>query len=136
MEKEFVTYEQALALKELGFDERCLIKSEHTKKCIEKEKPGGCQLHNLHCGYPDCTIDKTITPIPLPLKQQVFRWFDKKYNLFGYIEKFQCGRYEDVISANFMEEYEDEILFDTIEEAENNCINRLIELAKQQDNGK
>ena len=23
-------------------------------KCKEKAKPGGCQLHNLHCGYPKC----------------------------------------------------------------------------------
>ena len=22
--------------------------------CRENAKPGGCQLHNLHCGYPDC----------------------------------------------------------------------------------
>jgi len=22
--------------------------------CTEKAKPGGCQLHNLHCGYPAC----------------------------------------------------------------------------------
>lgn len=22
--------------------------------CAEKRKPGGCQLHNLHCGYPKC----------------------------------------------------------------------------------
>lgn len=22
--------------------------------CAEKRKPGGCQLHNLHCGYPAC----------------------------------------------------------------------------------
>lgn len=24
------------------------------KVCEEKAKPNGCQLHNLHCGYPDC----------------------------------------------------------------------------------
>lgn len=24
------------------------------KCCAEKLKPEGCQLHNLHCGYPDC----------------------------------------------------------------------------------
>ena len=24
------------------------------KGCPEKQKPGGCQLHNLHCGYPAC----------------------------------------------------------------------------------
>ena len=22
--------------------------------CEHKKAPGGCQLHNLHCGYPDC----------------------------------------------------------------------------------
>lgn len=25
-----------------------------TGHCKEKAKPGGCQLHNLQCGYPDC----------------------------------------------------------------------------------
>jgi hypothetical protein len=25
-----------------------------TGHCEEKKKPGGCQLHNLHCRYPDC----------------------------------------------------------------------------------
>lgn len=24
------------------------------KVCKEKDQPNGCQLHNLHCGYPDC----------------------------------------------------------------------------------
>lgn len=22
--------------------------------CIYKQMPGGCPLHNLHCGYPKC----------------------------------------------------------------------------------
>lgn len=25
-----------------------------TGHCKERSKPGGCQLHNLHCGYPQC----------------------------------------------------------------------------------
>ncbi len=25
-----------------------------TGHCKEHSKPGGCQLHNLHCGYPEC----------------------------------------------------------------------------------
>jgi hypothetical protein len=25
-----------------------------TGHCIEKAKPGGCQLHNLHCNFPAC----------------------------------------------------------------------------------
>lgn len=28
--------------------------SEKVHFCPEKNKPGGCQLHNLHCGYPAC----------------------------------------------------------------------------------
>jgi hypothetical protein len=25
-----------------------------TGHCKEKRKPGGCQLHNIHCGFPAC----------------------------------------------------------------------------------
>jgi len=25
-----------------------------TGHCENKAQPGGCQLHNLHCGYPNC----------------------------------------------------------------------------------
>jgi hypothetical protein len=136
-ERDFGSYEQALALKELGFDERCLIKSEHTKKCIEKEKPGGCQLHNLHCGYPDCTIDKTITPIPLPLKQQVFRWFREKYELIGLIhigsQEFSFSVNKDGHRITPLKEYLN--YNGTYEEAENACIDKLIEIAKQQEDG-
>lgn len=27
-------------------------------RCPEKLKPGGCQLHNLHCGWPACNKEK------------------------------------------------------------------------------
>jgi len=30
--------------------------------CKEKAKPGGCQLHNLHCGYPACDRKATAAP--------------------------------------------------------------------------
>ena len=78
MEKEFVTYEQALALKELGFDEKCITEIKYKKICEEQSKPNGCQLHNLHCNYPDCTIDRTKTPIGMPIKQQAFKFFREK----------------------------------------------------------
>jgi hypothetical protein len=29
-----------------------------TIHCPEKRKPGGCQLHNLHCGWPKCNEPK------------------------------------------------------------------------------
>lgn len=31
-----------------------------TGHCKEKQKPGGCQLHNLQCGYPKCDRGPTI----------------------------------------------------------------------------
>jgi hypothetical protein len=135
MDIEFVTYEQALALKELGFDERCLIKSEHTKKCMEKERPGGCQLHNLHCGYPDCTIDKTITPIPLPLKQQVFRWFRENHNWIGGVRMLSGG--SNYLVGEFYKDEDNSFMRfrGTYEEIENDCINELIDRVKEQNNG-
>lgn len=30
-----------------------------TGHCQEKAKPGGCQLHNIHCGFPDCDRKKS-----------------------------------------------------------------------------
>ena len=127
MEKEFVSYEQALALKKIGFDEECLKMFEHRKICEEQAKPSGCQLHNLHCGYPDCTIDKSIVPVPLPLKSQVFRWFREKYDAHMHPSRLMRNiyvvRYGDWDSEAFK----------TYEEAENACIDKLIELAKQQD---
>ena len=129
MEKEFASYKQSVALKELGFNEKCFTEIEYRKICEEQSKPNGCQLHNLHCGYPDCTIDRTKSPVGMPLKQQVFRWFREKY---GDILLYHYGRVpEFTIMQN--------ILLDTnctYEEAENACIDKLIELAKQQDNEK
>jgi hypothetical protein len=134
-EKEFVTYEQALALKKLGFNEECLEELEHRKLCSNREQPGGCQLHNLHCSYPNCTIDKTIEPIPLPLKQQVFRWFREKYDLHHIViwdsdtNNFDAGLFGELV-VPFLKD----TIFPTYEEAENACIDKLIEIAKQQDN--
>lgn len=34
------------------------IEEETSGWCEEKKRPGGCQLHNLHCGYPNCDIRK------------------------------------------------------------------------------
>jgi hypothetical protein len=63
MGKEFVPYQQALELKELGFDEPCF--GEFNKD----EKDG-----NIFTSA--------------PLYQQVFRWFREKYNAHIYPQKF------------------------------------------------
>jgi hypothetical protein len=112
MEKEFVTYEQALALKELGFKEDCLASYYHAGKRL------GIGEYINHGNY----------TILAPLKQQVFRWFREKYadvlvKDYGLIPHFT------MISNMFL----DSNKIWTYEEAENACIDKLISLCKQQD---
>jgi hypothetical protein len=116
MEKEFVPYEQALALKELGFDEKCL--GYFTKNSLELREP-----------YPLC--GKTYSAI---LYQQAFRWFREEHKLIagifpnnhslqdnvsyiGYVGKFKKGNVE---------------VYETYEEAELECLKKLIEIVKKQ----
>jgi hypothetical protein len=129
LEKEFVPYEPSLALKELGFDEPCFKMSEHKKVCDEQSKPQGCQLHNLHCGYPDCTIDKSITPVPLPTFSQAFRWFRDKYQIDSWIYPNLNGLYSVSIvrrgvGLGNVSQYQ------TYPEAELGCLIKLIEIVK------
>ncbi len=146
IEQDFIPYKQALELKELGLNLICFEMSRHEKKCEEQEKPNGCQLHNLHCGFPDCTIDKTIVPIPLPLYQQAFRWFREKYNLCGEIYSTNTGS----IDFSFMiRDLATELYiydnfqantggysgtFETYEEVELACLIKLIEIVKNKNN--
>lgn len=136
MEKEFVTYETALALKELGFDEMCL--GYYTYDFIGYNPNPYFELGQspFHMG---------ITPqsVKAPLKQQVFRWFREKYNQHQFIElisKEDFGfTYDYVIYVDKDKEICENFgdgPFNTYEEAENALIDKLIELAKQQDNEK
>jgi hypothetical protein len=122
MKKEFVSYEQAVALKELGFDEMCFCFYSSTAfistKCKNSEPWMGNEV------------------VAAPLKQQVFRWFREKYNLHHVViwdsdtNNFDAGLFGELVIP-FLEE---DTIFTTYEEAENTCIDKLIELAKQQDN--
>jgi len=75
MTKEFIPYEQALELKELGFDEPC-IKFYWTDGIFLKdyEKP--------------FNYNKRDNVISAPLYQQAFRWFREKFNLKSSIMDF------------------------------------------------
>jgi hypothetical protein len=73
MEEEFVPYQEALNLKELGFNEPCI-----SRYCIvtEWEKPTG----KILLQQTNCTLsDKNL--IKAPLYQQAFRWLYKKLNI-------------------------------------------------------
>lgn len=128
MNKEFVTYEQALALKELGFDDRTL-----TLWHIKREELISSPHKGICYGYSN-SLDKPW--IAAPLYQQAFRWFREKHNLCGEIQmdrttepKFcfvifkyeHFGNYEKV-------EVDEWYLYRTYEEAEQVCLTKLIEI--------
>ena len=121
MKNEFVPYEQALQLKELGFDEPCLASYETAfGKGIDFE-----------LGY---IIDGPKNYVLTPLYQQAFRWFRERYKLLGTPQYFTGGFYcytindmKDTKKSNrlFTE-------FPSYEEAELACLIKLIEIIKKQ----
>jgi hypothetical protein len=130
MEKEFVSYEIALELKQLGFDDPCIGKFYYNQLEI-----GGIWTNNDFKEDPDIFISA-------PLYQQVFRWFREKYNLRGFIgfrpntKQFDCHIYDMSLSGleyakqRTMEEFNKDPKVGTYEEAELTCLMKLIEIAK------
>ena len=112
MEAEFIQYEQALALRELGFDEPCfgyysngnLVYGNHTNNEMQRFRYSA------------------------PTFSQAFRWFREKYKELKFFikeEDFREGLYEydikDVLCASG---------YKTYEEAELECLKKLIEIVK------
>ena len=112
MEKEFVPYEIALKLKELGFDKPCLgvyyTKDGHVRKC-EGDEIGDA-----------------------PLYQQVFRWFREEYNINQIVDNSgsltKVGHWAYVIFYDAIYSNDGYLNY---EEAELACINKLIELVEK-----
>ena len=146
MEKEFVTYEIALELKKLGFDEPCFgnyVKLTATQTTffvndvvdeINRETP-------LH--------ESLITKAPT--FSQVFRWFREKYDIHYSIDR-ECSQHDHKWGYNWslynytgiFDEYltshpdapAGEWVYETHEEAELACLQKLIEIVKQSGHGK
>ena len=128
MRAEFIPYEQALALKELGFDEPCLAFRDFG--------------YSLEIG--DITKNSSWSSeiISVPLYQQTFRWFREKYNLRGFIgfrpnvKQFDCHIYDmslsgkEYVQQRTAEEYNKDPKVGTYEEAELECLRKLIEIVK------
>ena len=130
LEKEFVPYEQALALKELGFDEPCLA---HLIGFGDGTIENGKYVINYQqVFYPNDFIESDdkaeelgLHPFGIcgvPLYQQAFRWFREKYNLKDKYGVFP----HHTIMFNYIIEGGKE------EEAELACLIKLIEIANEQ----
>ena len=122
-QQEFIPYEQALELKQLGFYEPCFGEWQNLK--IGK---------NLVVDEEDRIYDISIlgADIKAPLYQQAFRWFREKYELIFHIEcdyNSFLGYKDGYIPIYSLYPYIHDC-YKTYEEAELACLKKLIEIVK------
>ena len=126
MNKEFIPYEQALALKELGFDKEICFGRWTTYP--DGEGFLDTTKHSIYQGRDDLNRQCLA-----PLYQQAFTWFREKYGLCtqDFIDldnKFT----KNIVQINknsqdfFYLDY-----YKTYEEAEFECLKKLIEIVKE-----
>ena len=125
MNKDFVPYEQALALKELGFDEPCLGFYNYQGQLIlmTQEDENSIQVYKN-------SYVKLGKQYAVPLYQQAFRWFRQKYKLhngiYPYYDEYEFQIKDFRLPTNIpinggLMNYE---------EAEIACLKKLIEIIK------
>jgi hypothetical protein len=106
MEKDFIPYQEALELKQLGFDGSHYILCVDTPDGREYTKVGECPI----------------------LYSQAFRFFREKYSMHGYVEgAYPWFRFYINWDDDRCEGHKES----TYEEAELACLRKLIEIVKQ-----
>jgi hypothetical protein len=122
MNKEFIPYEEALALKEIEFDEPCFA------MFMRDELKLRCYCHNS-----EFTESHQLIFISAPTYSQAFRWFREKYDLDSHISRDYSLREipkQYCYTINTEEGLEESKNFNTYEEAELECLKKLIEIVK------
>ena len=132
MKREFVPYEQALELKQLGFDKSCYANYSPNFKLYHPEKNYIFNLKSTILGNSECKA---------PTFSQTFRWFREKYNLHHSISILQRScRYHFKIRTIECESDlkpfgDNKIIFEDgprkkYEDIELECLKKLIEIVK------
>jgi len=126
MEKEFIPYEQALDLKELGFDEPCF------GYYLCKNSAFGVELE-LTTNWIDL-LPYDSSSCKAPTCSQAFRWFREKHNLPSHISTYWQPDWNDYsYQYNFVEDkkkWNGIKHYKTYEEAELECLKKLMEIVK------
>jgi hypothetical protein len=125
MEKELIPYEQALDLKELGFDEECFSYYNTTEILISSE----FLWRNSY---------SKGTDVVAPLYQQAFRWFREKHRIEAWVQphlspeprrneaKFWYGGRTSSTGDSIG-------IYDTYPQAELECLKHIIQFIKEHD---
>jgi len=151
MIREFVPHEQALALKELGFNEECIASydnkgnfkdpfdynSEETDGYVTNSSLKDPKNFNASSN-PTLLKDYLDNPFTTALlKQQAFRWFREEYGLDGVSFYNYTGYMWNIVDVknsnvtkNVTIQEDDMQQYSSKEEAELACLKKLIEIVK------
>jgi hypothetical protein len=89
MNKEFIPYEEAIALKELGFDELCLAYYQKSS-VIGDDTILPLIIRKEATNWNDNSFSKLGVPFySAPLYSQAFRWFREKHKWSSYIKSIE-----------------------------------------------
>lgn len=140
IENEFIPYEQALALKELGFDKKCLLQVQYSfgsdiftgqkyENSIWLCNGGDAEIGDepIKYKFPKHS-EQEYGVLEIPTFSQVFRFFREKYEYCNFIKfsnNWFCSGFED----RGYNEYGFGN-YSTYEEAELECLKKLIEIVK------
>ena len=145
MEKEFLPYELAVKLKELGFEEPCFgyyVDGELRGINLGIEELGGIEPYYQRFGFHTLSNHNIDNPnkivVTAPTFSQTFRWIREKYNLHSYIslsisdEQDRSGlEYDEYIyvieGVNGLDydNYNESFFYKTHEEAELECLKKV-----------
>ncbi len=119
MKIEFVPYELALRMRNLGFNEPCFVWADvYTKE-------------NVYM-YPtnENNMNQYNETVSIPLFQQAFRWFDENTSCQGFIiPSIKEGHFDwEILNLDTEEKIECTEYYYTRKEAELACLEKLIEI--------
>ena len=135
MEKEFIPYEIALKLKKLGFDEPCAAcYGSYTHKTSELFLNINNPVNIETLVREKTGFNRPTFYVKSPTFSQAFRWFREEYKIDAWVVPFKNlddeKQYSYIIDElSFIEDPED---FYTYEEAELDCLKKLIEIVKDE----
>ena len=138
MDKEFISYEIALKLKELGFDEPCLgfYDGKGDTKVYFNNK------RDASGDFIPFVKNERLTWFGVPTYSQAFKWFREKHGLYVSINIHADNMWSVVVksmtsNSTHTSGYVVDLInkgystFKTYEEAESACLEKLIEIIEQ-----
>lgn len=130
MEKEFVSYELSLALKEIGYQSPSPIGGYRGGAIFYYDK--GSEL--FYDGLPMYSSSYHEGQIIAPLYSQAFRWFREKHFIHSNIiwldetKSWAISINKMKYYKNIKDKYRSYLSFSTYEEAQLECLEKLIEI--------